>query len=187
VRSTEDVQIRMRDVLLQLALTSNGRTASYASSGGSETDYSPSLSFGDAPHLHFAKLWNAAETDGRREEVLAEAEETLDAIVRSHGDPGRIETKQELYARIVSEGEGWSARDVATRFRCGISVVWHARAGDGRDIEYGRRPRNGRALTADERQAEVSRLLDEGMSARQIANALRVGYNTVRRDLGRTA
>jgi ATP/maltotriose-dependent transcriptional regulator MalT len=184
----EEVERRMREVLLALAMTSNGRTASFNSSGGSEPDYTPTLGRGDAPHLFFAAAWDAAEgDDARRRRLLQDAQETLKHLLRSSGDPGRVESKADRDARIVEHGEGVAARDVATRFRCGIRDVWNARHEAGRDIELGRRPRNGRELPADARRAEVHRLAADGVSARQIAVSLQLSESTVRRDLGTKA
>jgi DNA-binding transcriptional ArsR family regulator len=180
----DELEIRMREVLLQLALTSNGRTSSYNSSGGSEHDYTPTLGAGDAPHLHFARLWNAASSDAQRAEIFDQAQATLRQVLHSSGDPGRTESKADRDTRIVEVGEALPAREVAYRFHCGIRDVWNARATAGRETEFGRKPRNGRELSPDARRGEVERLAGDGMSARQIAVALDLSYSTVRRDLG---
>lgn len=180
--------MRMRDVLLQLALTSNGRTASWDASGSSEADYTPALGVGDAPELYFAAEWDAADSDARREQLLEQASGVLKDIRQSSGDPTRVESRADRDARIVEHGEGLPAREVANTFRCGITDVWRAREEDGRETDYGRRPRNGHELSTDERQAEVERLAgEEGMRARQIANALGLSYSTVLRALQRKA
>lgn len=183
-QGVDELEIRMREVLLQLALTSNGRTASYNSSGGSEADYTPTLAAGDAPALHFAALWDRAETPERRALILDQARDMLRHVLHSSGDPTRSESKADRDARIVALGEGLPARDVANSFKCGITDVWNARSAAGRETDFGRKPRNGRALSPDERQAEVQRLASGGMRARQIAVALDLSYSTVRRDLG---
>lgn len=180
----DELEIRMREVLLQLALTSNGRTSSFNSSGGSEPDYTPTLGAGDAPHLYFAAAWDAAQSESRRAALFDEAKATLRHLVHSSGVSTRVESKADRDARIVDLGEGLPAREVAYRFHCGIRDVWNARAEAGRETEFGRKPRNGRELSPGARQAEVQRLAREGMSARQIGVALDLSYSTVRRDLG---
>lgn len=189
-----DLDARMRDVLLQLALISQGRTASYNSSGGAEVDYTPiaftaagdvvPLSRDQAPHEYYARAYDRAETEEARERVYKAAAQLLDDLRRSSGDPGRVETKQQLFARIVNDGAGWHAQDVANRMRCGVTLVRKAREEAGRETETGRPLRNGRELTHDERHAEIERLLADGLSARQVARALRLSYSTVLRDIG---
>jgi DNA-directed RNA polymerase specialized sigma24 family protein len=188
----DNLETRMRDVLLQLALTSNGRTVSYDSSGGGTPDYvlvddrgRAKLAQGDAPHLSFAAAWDSARDDVERAAVLKAARDELAGILKSRADHEAVESKAERDQRIVKEGEGWPAREVATSFRCGIRDVWHARADAGRDVEYGELRRNGRALTADERAAEVRRMHSRGMSEQAIADALGIARGSVRFILAR--
>jgi hypothetical protein len=128
----------MREVLLQLALTSNGRTASYDSSGGGQADHTPSLGFGDAPALHFARLWDEADDDDARARVLEQAQEALQHVRKSSGDPTRVESKAQRDARIIEQGQGIEARDVAVWARCGVTDVRKAREAASRDPDYGR-------------------------------------------------
>jgi len=182
------LEYRMRKVLLQLELTSNGRTASYDSSGNGnpEPDPIPKLGKGDAPHLTLQDRWNQAATDAERMSVLEAAEALLKAIRVSRGDRSRTESEAELRERIVERGEGLPAVDVAVWARTSVKIVHKAREAAGRDRDRGFRPRNGRALAEKERSAEVQRLADDGMSERQIGKALKLHRNTVRRALGRT-
>jgi predicted XRE-type DNA-binding protein len=182
----------MRDVLLQLAMCAAGRTASYDSSGGGDPDYvlvdehgRAKLGAGDAPHLHYAAEWDAASDDERRAAVLDEAKKTLDSIRRSQADPTAIEPKDARDRRIVKEGEGWPAREVAISMRCGIRDVWRAREAAGRDVEFGELKRNGRELTREELNAEILRLHRKHMSGREIADALGIARSSVRYVLAR--
>lgn len=189
----DELETRMRAVLIALALTSNGRTASYDSSGGTP-DYvlvddrgRAKLGVGDAPHLHHAAQWAAAGDDPeRRARVVKDAEEELELIRRSHADRSKVETKVQRDRRIIEVGEGWLARDVAVHVRCGITDVHKARQAAGRDVEYGRLPRNGRELSRDELNAEILRLTSElGMSGREIAEHLGIDRSAVRYVLAR--
>lgn len=178
----DELEARMREKLLQLALISNGRTQSFAASGGGEPDHTPRLGPEDAPHLHFKARWDAATTDAERQKVYDDAAARLRHEQRSSGDRTRVESKAERDARIVDVGEGVAAKDLAIRFRCGVTDVRKAREAAGRETEYGKRPRNGRELSPDQRRAEVHRLVDEeGMSSRQVAVALELSYSTVLR------
>lgn len=181
----DDTESRMREVLLQLALTSNGRTASFDVAGSSEPDWTPSLTFGDAPHEYYAAWWERCESDSERELCLDAARHELHEVRHSRGDRRVQESKSERDKRIVDGFEGIEAGEVAIRVRCGVRDVWSARDAAGRDRDFGRKPRAGPHLSTVDRRAEVDRLAAEGMSARQIAFALGVHYDTVRRDLGR--
>ncbi len=182
----------MRDVLLQLAMTSNGRTVSYDSSGGGTPDYvlvddrgRAKLAHGDAPQLAYAAAWDRARDDVERAAVLKAAHDELQSILKSRGNPLVVESKEDRDRRIVQEGEGWPARDVANSFHCGIRDVWGAREAAGRDVEYGQLRRNGRALTRAELNAEVRRMAGRGMSEQAIADALNIVRGSVRYILAR--
>lgn len=181
----------MRDVLLQLGMCAAGRTAAYDSSGGGTPDYvlvddagDAKLTAGDAPHVHYAALWDAAGDDVERRAVLDAAIKELRSIRKSSGDRTREESAAERDRRIVKDGRGISAREVAVSVRCGIKDVWNARRAAGVDTEFGLEPHNGRELTARQRDAEIRRLTANGMNAAQVASALRISASTVRRTLG---
>jgi hypothetical protein len=188
-----ELEIGMRDVLLQLALTSNGRTAAYDNSGGTgEADYvlvddhgRAKLGRGDAPQLTFAKLWDRADSQVARASALDAARSELAHIRRSHADPTAGESKPDRDARIVKDGAGHPSREVAISIRCGITDVWKARQAVGRDIEWGELPHNGRELTLDERRDEVLRLTSKGLSQREIATRLHLGRGSVQYVLAR--
>jgi hypothetical protein len=182
----------MGEVLLQLALTSNGRTAAYDSSGGGEADYvlvddngRARLDPADAPHLLYAAAWDAAGDDEERRQVLEEAKDTLDRIRRSHADPTVAETKEERDRRIIKEGKGWPASEVAIHIRCGVTDVHKARAAAGLDVEFGEQKVNGRALTREQRNAEILHMTQKGMNPFQIAEALGIPRSSVRYVLAR--
>lgn len=188
----DELETRMREVLLQLALTSNGRTSAFDSSGGGTPDYvlvddkgRGKLGRGDAPHLLYAAEWADAQDDPARAAVLEAAKAELDHIRRSHADRSAGESREDRDRRIIKEGDGWAARDVATTFRCGITDVHKARSAAGRDIEYGKPARNGRELSKQERTAEILRLHRQGLSQDQIASALNIVRSSVRYVLAR--
>jgi hypothetical protein len=184
----------MRAVLLQLEITSNGRTVSYDSSGGGDPDYvlvddngRAKLARGDAPHLTYAAEWNAADSDERRRDVIKLAEQELDSIRKSQANFVVVEPKGARDARIVKDGEGWKAADVAIAFRCLKRDVIRAREAAGRDVEYGQLRRNGRELTRDELRAEIWRMTAMNMNDQQIADALKIPRGSVRYVLARPA
>jgi hypothetical protein len=182
----------MREVLLRLEMTSNGRTVSYDSSGGGDADYvlvddrgRGKLAEGDAPHFTYAAAWDHARDDVERAAVLKAAQDELKHILKSQADPLAVEAKDDRDGRIVKDGEGWPAREVANSFRCGIRDVWSAREAAGRDVEYGQLRRNGRELTRDELHAEARRMHARSMSHQAIADALNIPRGSVHYILAR--
>ncbi len=178
----------MRAVLLQLELTSNGRTTSFDATRASEPDYIPRFDVSEPLHVVWARRWATAAGDEAAErEVLAGARQDLDATRRRTTPPAARswETLEQRDARIVAQGEGVPLREVAIWARCSERDVRRARAAAGRDEELGRVPRYGRALEPTERRSEVARMYADGMPARQISFALGLSYSTVLRYLGK--
>lgn len=185
----DEIETRMREVLLALALTSNGRTSAFDSSGGGTPDYvlvddkgRGKLARGDAPELYYRSEWEAALDRTAREQVLAAAQKELDHIRHSHADRDAGESREDRDRRIVKDGRGISAREVALSVRCGVKDVWNARRAAGVDTEFGLESRNGRSMR--NRDEEIKRLTSNGMNAAQVAQALQLSASTVRRALG---
>lgn len=178
----------MRQLLTELELTANGTTTTWDSSGGAEPDYIPRLGHSDAPHLHYLALWNAASTDAQRQRVIQAAKDELDAILHSRGDRTREESETSRDARIVREGRGFPAREVAVRFRTGVTTVHAARHAAGVDLEFGEKPCATRAppgaAGSAMRREQLEKLIADGRSLRQAAEHLNISYWTARRDVG---
>jgi DNA invertase Pin-like site-specific DNA recombinase len=183
----------MRSVLVGLALTSNGRTASWAPTGrsaGSEVA-APRLGAHDAPHLFHAREWERAGDDPDRQQAALEAAQRELERIRRSPAPRRVpeESAEDLAARIVRTGAGFPAREVAIACRTSQHVVRRARREAGRDEDLGLAPRGQlepqATLTADERRAEALRLEAQGVTPRQIALLVGASVSTVLRDLGR--
>jgi hypothetical protein len=173
----DETDRKMRQVLVQLALTSNGGTLNYeGSSSGGHDQPVPSLGQHDAPHLHFGDLYRRALSPAGRALVLKMAAEELDHIRRSRGDPSREETREERDARIVDHGEGYTVDEVAVWARCSKQAVRVARRDAGREEETGKKPVNGHELGAGLTD-EIRRRVDRGTSARQVAKALSLSYS----------
>lgn len=182
--------IGMLLVLTKLGMTSNGTTAHMdADSGGGSARHHdstiPRLGAHDAPHLFYAALWDDAETDEQREQILARAIDELDRIQHSRADRTTEESKEDRDERIVEEGVGFPALEVARHFHCGELDVRRARAAAGCDEDYGQLPIDGKAMPTQERQLRVAAMVGMGMTASQITFALGVSYSTIARDLGR--
>jgi hypothetical protein len=190
-----DLDGRMRAVLIQLAMTSNGNTAKMDGNtgGGSVRHYADALLDGwlgpeDAPQLHFFDLYIRETTDEGRLAVVESAEERLDRIrySRAHAGEEDSESLEDLYDRIVAVGDGWEPNDVANALRITPSLVRRARRERGRDQEKGKPVADGTGLDREERRKRVLHLKQVvGRNDREIARALGIPYSTVRRDLGK--
>jgi len=203
----DELDRKMRGVLTQLELTSNGRTATYNSSGGGEEQPIPRLNSHDAPHLHFAELYARANDLIERERVIERAAAALKEARRRAEPPpaGSWESAEQRDARILEKAGGdWEAIEVAVWARCGlraVTQVWEANDFDGSNgrplqpratsSNGSSPPRPGPTLQPrggmDEQacRAEVQRLAAEGRPARQIAMLVGISSSTVRRYLGR--
>lgn len=169
----QQIRSRARSVILQLELTSNGTTTSWDSDTAHQHASSRPPSNGDPhpPHLRFQHEMNTARDDRELEAVVERAEAELSAIRHGHTTTTEIrpESQTELYARIVKDGEGWTAKEVAINMRCLPRDVTTARRSAGREPIYGRATKHTPAVDKAE-QARVMRA--DGATTRQIAEAL---------------
>jgi hypothetical protein len=177
----------MHQLLLELEMTSNGRSGGYAgpSSGGEHADVIPTLGLFDAPHLYFAAEWDRALDDVERAIVMQRARDQLQEIIRSPApEPLVSEDAGERERRIVKYGVGLEPYQVAVSAKCTPTFVRKARVKSGRDPEKGRLLRPWRDLTADERTDMLEQLREDGLSGRDIAESLGTSYSTIARALG---
>lgn len=181
-----DLEREMRRVLLDLEMTSCGVTASLDSNGSGAFGSAPPRSGDfDPPHLRYRREWNAARGGTERQRILERARDELDSIRVSRAGEGS-ETEAERTRRMLREGEGFTAREVAVRFATTEAAVRRTRS------RHGRSPENGTVepmrpmpdATPAERRERVALLWREHrMSTRRIALVLGVSHETVRRDM----
>lgn len=194
--SDNELERHMREVLLQLALTSS-QPSSRLDGGGSTghgtsgvVDYCLVDDRGrgrvDSAALRFAAQWDAARDDNARAAVLEAARSELDHIRRrSQPDAAAVESREDRDRRIVEDGAGWPAQTVAIAMRCGVRDVHNARAAAGRDLERGQPRRDAREMSRDQRKAEILRLHAQGLNPHQIATALGIPRSSIRYVLAR--
>jgi DNA-binding CsgD family transcriptional regulator len=177
---------RMKRALLALELTAQGKAYSYAPvTAHAAPESMEPLGDADPPHLLYARRYAGCRTDAQREQVIEEATAELQAIQHTRAKPA-TETPSQREGRIIREGEGWHSREVAVAHRMLEREVWAIRRRHLRDKDYGRVVEDQK-LSATDRVARVQQMKAEGMSARQIAFALRVDHKTVTSDLERAA
>lgn len=193
------LDLAMRDVLLDLALVSHARTTTWEPSTSGGKPGSRDLTGGDKGASYYAARYGEpfhrctatcrhrqqpAGTDPERQAVLDEARAELRHL-RGHEQRERPtgETSDQRDARIVREGEGFPAREVAIRFRCGVTDVRRARNDAGREPDLGYPTTVEQPLTRSDRRDRVRKLRDSGMSIGAIALRLGIGKATVHEDL----
>lgn len=188
-----DLDQQMRTVLMQLALISNGSTATMdADRGGGSARYYEHVMLagtrpGGEPHKHFEREYNAATTRAEREIVLERAREVLADITHSPPPPTSFETLEQKHAWIVEHCEGLTLQEAAIRAYTGVSTAYKARVDAGREPDRGRETNTVAYDSTAERRELVRQLAEDDMSAKSIAKFLGISYNTVRRDLGKRA
>lgn len=169
----------IRQVLAELELISHGTI----------TNYNPSMSIGEkadprppggsgAEHIFWRHRYEQASTDDGRRKVIREAREELDKLRRQEPSTRSAgETTLERNVRIVKEGEGFSARQVAIHFNCGERDVRKARMAAGREPELGKQ-----VSSRPQEKAEKAReLIGQGVSTREASRILEVGQTQIMR------
>lgn len=223
----EALDAEMRAVLAQIEICSHVPAAGWGPTGRSRSSDDPpggQRPPGDTGHTKFAQAYGppfheatadhpGARSDEDRRRVIARARSELKEI-RGLGDKPVVagETRDQWERRLLREGEGFSAKEVAIRFRCGVRDVWKVReaprcalcgcsqvAGHSgtcrarrhdveerwvsREREFGREP--GADLSTKERRRRVRDLAEKGHTIAQIARLVGAHRTTVERDLGR--
>lgn len=172
----------MRYLLTQLELLSHGSTQAWNSAGG-HGDSPNALPFGESnpPHLVFRDLYLAQPDDVGRGLVIEDARGELKRL-RGHGiDRSHVvgETLEAENGRILAEGAGFTADEVARRFKCTPTRVRRLRLAAGHGIEDGAAPVGVVSAEVVDARAEALRMKSQGMTERQIALALRKPKSTV--------
>ena len=134
------LQAAVRQTLVELTMTSHAPSTTFGTPKvkGGATARAPRLDHNPA------ERYVQAATDGwhsgaRLERVLGQARSELERIRRRPmPDVTAVETETDLAARIVRDGDGLPAADVALALRCTRTRVRKARATAGRDPERGR-------------------------------------------------
>lgn len=194
----------MRQVLAELAVTSNGRIAAYNPTGGHASDPGD-VTTGDAnpPHLDYAVRYgepfhtctsdcyhrDPADDDHQRRQVLDQAREHLERLRgRDHHPRPAGETSDDTIRRMLTETEGWTPDEVErSRFRMSARLVRRNRIAGGRDADTGHVV-DDQADEHDEDLADRAvELRSRGMSQRQIAFILGKDKRQITRYLEKAA
>jgi hypothetical protein len=122
----------VRQLAAELELLSHGACTSWNPAGGSGVPDSRPPS-GESKPPHEAML---ADWDAHGDRVL----EKWSDVLKQHKGGGRVRPEGKSEREIVLDaGEGYSAEDVAMRFRLTATLVRRWRLEDGRNVQTGRR------------------------------------------------
>ena len=167
----------VRDVILGFAMFGYGLTFAWAERiRSSESALLPSGE-GEPPVERWLILY-ARATEDERPDVEAGARAELNAWRRREAPPLEVETMDELSARIISEGEGWSPKEVALAMRCTPTLVRRVREANERNVETGK---------VEGSLEHAKALLARGCSLRQVAILTGIPKSTLADQLKRAA
>ena len=195
-----DLDRQMRQILARMELLPHGSITNYSPTGvGGSADTKPPTGELRPPHEHWKRRWLLAverdeETEQReattitthRSDVIEKAQADLDSYLKRTEGLVVGETEEQLEARIVREGDGWSVGEVAQHCRCTPTFIRKARLKAGVSIETGKQPDGLRADSVDQ-IAHARELARNGLTERQIAFFTGASKSTIRRVLGKAA
>jgi hypothetical protein len=162
-----------RQILAEMELLMHGKTASLNSSGrGGERNPVPQ---GEAhpPAEYWLARFRGASFD-EISSVLHAARAELERIKRRDTTVVvQEETREEWETRLLRDGEGFEARDVAVKFSCAVQDVTRIRTRAGRDPNLGK--------------VDVRELAAQGLTVREIAERTGMSKSAVHRAIDRSA
>jgi hypothetical protein len=169
----------VRQLLAELELIAHGSCQAWNSAGG-HGESTTVLPFGELhpPHITLRILYIEQHTDAGRSSVVKAMEDELEAV-RGHVDRSHVvgESREDEDKRIVKQGEGFNADEVALRFNCTPTRVRRARLAAGRSPRDGTAPRA--SVEVEDGQTEALRMKAQGMSVRAIAMVLVLPKSTI--------
>jgi hypothetical protein len=168
-----------RQVLAELELCSVTRAHAHAPLVSGAHAGSRPPTGGASPAEHWRARFESAHP-GELAMLERLARDELESIRRRRFPTTAVRNGDDLRERIVSEGEGSPARDVAIALRTSEGIVRRTRLTDGRDAERGRELELRRHAAPDE-------LVAAGMSVRAAAAATGVPRSTLAGRLARAA
>jgi hypothetical protein len=153
-----------RPILLRLALTSTVSAGRVTPRSGGSVHHTSGRPSG-APHTaeRFAQLISDSHSEREARGWLEAARHELQVTLRRPLASASDESWRELELRIVSEGAGFPAVEVAIMCKCTTSFVRSARIGAERD------PEHGRSLAGVSRERWSHELRAAGYSLRQVS------------------
>lgn len=159
-----DQDRRMRAVLVPMQCLMYGNATRWDASKSAGKPTGGACPPGEAQPLHtiWQQKYVLAPTLEARERVIADA---TDALIRYRCGP-RVdvegETREQWEERLIKDGAGWDASDVAPKFNTGTREVMKIR------LRYRRDPSTGQPIEG----VTAAQLASEGLSARQIMAVL---------------
>lgn len=197
----DQLDAQMREVLRELELISHVPASGYQPTGRSRSSDEPlggSRPPGDHGHTYYAQAYGppfhprsgrhpGCITDSQRAHVIENALLEVDHLKGRTERPEPVEeSAAQLEERMVREGEGFPADEVAVRFRTGVSRVRRVREAAGREPAFGRLLEHESGLSTEDRRRRVRELRAENLPLSSIARIVGVDKGTVSKDLRST-
>lgn len=183
----------MTEVLLAMEMLAGGSITNYSPTGaGGVADSTPpaGVRFDGSSDLPMHAYWRAryerAVGNYQREQVYNAARAELEAFRKRPKITVIMETEEELEARIVKEGQGWTVEQVAIHCRCTTTFARKARLKAGVSVTTGNAPKEV-VLGAFDQREHAREMAENGATERQIEFVTKLPKTTVRRILGRAA
>lgn len=175
--------VEMAQILTELGLLSHGSVTRYNPSSRGESI--KVLPFGEPnpPHLRFGRLYNEQTTDTGRAVVIERAAAEL-AQLRGRGvDRSHVtgESVVEFERRLLADGQGFTAQEVATRLHCTPTRVRRIRLANGRDADTGNPTSTSHVDEDPNQRLAVCRMGAAGYTIRQIRHLTSVPTTTIHR------
>lgn len=159
----------MRTIAVAYAMLGYGNVTRYGSRRAAEGQPLPGGE-SDPPFEHWLILWRSATSSSERCLIIQGARAELAAWKRRQDPPPEGETGEQMIARLIRDGEGWRAEDVALAFRCTPRMVRRWRT------EHDRNPETGRIEGSLQDAVE---LVGRGLSLRQAAMITGIPKSTI--------
>lgn len=179
---------RMSEILLRLSLLPHGATQAWNPSGGHSgepDDRAVSQAARPDPMTHaaFAQRYARVRTDPAREDVIRDAQHTLDLLSRTRDwmnlQDAPCITDEQI---ILVDAVGWEPEAVAQHYRMLARHVRKIRQAAGVSTETGY-PLEAVVLDIGEKRARARELRARGLSIKQIAMILGIGVGSAHRYL----
>jgi hypothetical protein len=160
----------MRDVVIGYALLGFGSVMRWGRTIPSADSAVFPQGEGFPPLDYWYALIDQAQTEAEVDAIVAEARAELQTWKRRADPPPPGETLDDLKRRVLREGDGWRAKEVALAMRVTPTFVRHVRTEAERDPETGR---------PDRSLAHGLALLSQGCSLRQAAQITGIPKSTL--------
>jgi hypothetical protein len=164
-------------LLAELELLPHGTTTNFGAGGGIPASRMPT---GEShpPHEYWRERFKGAQPH-EHSRLIEQAQAELQAWRKRPAIQITEETSEQYELRMIAEGEGWAAEDVAKSFNCLPKQVRKIRA------KHDRLPATGKPVASlgpsSDQAARAKEMVANGFTERQMRLILKCGGSTIER------